>query len=181
MPASPQRPSPSLGTMDMSCGAMTQRSGARLSRSKWLLTRAATSSSATTPAAMTAWSWSAGVVAECRTSDRFPRLAATLRFERLAPMFQRHGVQVWLAEAGGPIEVGSPLHQALMTVLGAQSQREVLRARHRTLAAMRAQVTGQGRYLGGRPPYGYRWSTRGRIRIVRTPPGGIDCCGWRLI
>ncbi|MDT0300614.1 recombinase family protein [Streptomonospora sp. DSM 45055] len=36
-----------------------------------------------------------------------------------------------------------------MRVLGAQSQREVL-------AAMRAQTCEQGRYLGGRPPYGYR-------------------------
>jgi site-specific DNA recombinase len=41
-------------------------------------------------------------------------------------------------------------------VLGAQSKREVLRSRHRTLAAMRAQASEQGRYLGGRPPYGYR-------------------------
>jgi hypothetical protein len=41
-------------------------------------------------------------------------------------------------------------------VLGAQSQREVLRSRHRVLAAMRAQAREQGRYLGGRPPYGYR-------------------------
>ena len=41
-------------------------------------------------------------------------------------------------------------------VLGAQSQREVLRSRHRTSAAMRAQAREQGRFLGGRPPYGYR-------------------------
>jgi hypothetical protein len=54
------------------------------------------------------------------------------------------------------VEFGSPLYQALVTVLGAQSQREVLRARHRVLAAMRTQVVEQGRYLGGRPPYGYR-------------------------
>ena len=46
--------------------------------------------------------------------------------------------------------------QALVMVLGAQSQREVLRSRHRVLAAMRAQAREQGRYLGGRPPYGYR-------------------------
>jgi site-specific DNA recombinase len=48
------------------------------------------------------------------------------------------------------------LHRALMMVLGAQSQREVLRSRHRVLGAMRAQVMEQGRFLGGRPPYGYR-------------------------
>ncbi|MFJ7213665.1 hypothetical protein [Amycolatopsis sp. NPDC098790] len=32
----------------------------------------------------------------------------------------------------------------------------MLRARHRVLAAMHNQATQQGRYLGGRPPYGYQ-------------------------
>jgi site-specific DNA recombinase len=44
----------------------------------------------------------------------------------------------------------------LMQVLAAQSQREVVRSRHRTVAAMRVQAVEQGRFLGGRPPYGYR-------------------------
>ncbi|UJW30006.1 recombinase family protein [Saccharothrix sp. AJ9571] len=86
----------------------------------------------------------------------YERAFAANQFEQLTPTLTRYGVQVWLPEAGGPVEAGSPLHRMLMTVLGAQSQREVLRARHRTLAAMRAQVRMQGRYLGGRPPYGYR-------------------------
>ncbi len=86
----------------------------------------------------------------------YERAFAADQFEQLTPILNKHGVQVWIPEAGGPVEVGSPLHRMLMTVLGAQSQREVLRARHRTLAAMRAQVSRQGRYLGGRPPYGYR-------------------------
>jgi DNA invertase Pin-like site-specific DNA recombinase len=73
----------------------------------------------------------------------------------LALMFRRHGVQIWLPEAGGPVDIGSPEHKALMSVLGAQSQREVLRSRHRVLAATEAQAREQGRYLGGRPPYGY--------------------------
>ncbi|WP_235190809.1 recombinase family protein [Amycolatopsis rifamycinica] len=86
----------------------------------------------------------------------YKRAFAANQFEQLTPTLTRYGVQVWLPEAGGPVEAGCPLHRMLMTVLGAQSQREVLRARHRTLAAMRAQVRMQGRYLGGRPPYGYR-------------------------
>ncbi|GAA0259274.1 hypothetical protein GCM10010492_70310 [Saccharothrix mutabilis subsp. mutabilis] len=32
----------------------------------------------------------------------------------------------------------------------------VLRSRHRVVTAMRMQTIEQGRYLGGRPPYGYR-------------------------
>lgn len=86
----------------------------------------------------------------------YERAFAADQFEQLAPIINKHGVQVWIPEAGGPVEAGSPLHRILMTVLGAQSQREVSRARHGTLAAMRAQVRTQGRYLGGRPPYGYR-------------------------
>ncbi len=79
------------------------------------------------------------------------------QFMRMAALFARHGLQVWMPEAGGPVDVDSPTHHALMMVLAAQSQREVLRSRHRVLAAMRAQVCEQGRYLGGRPPYGYRF------------------------
>jgi DNA invertase Pin-like site-specific DNA recombinase len=66
------------------------------------------------------------------------------------------GVQVWLPEAQGPIDLADPVHQALLLMLGHQSEREVLRNRMRTSAAMAAQVREQGRNLGGRPPYGYR-------------------------
>ncbi|MEU3645240.1 hypothetical protein AB0E59_17800 [Lentzea sp. NPDC034063] len=38
------------------------------------------------------------------------------------------GVAVWLPEAGGPVELGSPVHEALMVLLGAQAQREVAKA-----------------------------------------------------
>lgn len=67
-----------------------------------------------------------------------------------------YGVHVWLPEADGPVDLTDPAHQALLMLLGHQSQREVLRARRRTTAAMRAQARTQGRHLGGRPPYGYR-------------------------
>ena len=63
---------------------------------------------------------------------------------------------VWLPEAGGPVDLDAPAHRVLMQVLAAQSQREVVRSRHRTMAAMTAQTVEQGRFLGGRPPYGYR-------------------------
>jgi DNA invertase Pin-like site-specific DNA recombinase len=78
------------------------------------------------------------------------------QLQRLMPVFDRYGVQVWLPETDGPFDLTDVTHQALMLLLGAQSRREVLRSRHRVLAAMRAQVCEQGRYLGGRPPYGYR-------------------------
>ena len=78
------------------------------------------------------------------------------QFAQVSALLRCFGVQVWLPEAGGPVDAEDPMHRALVTVLGAQSQREVLRSRHRVLAAMRAQAREQGRYLGGRPPYGYR-------------------------
>ncbi|BCB83125.1 hypothetical protein Psuf_004380 [Phytohabitans suffuscus] len=74
----------------------------------------------------------------------------------LAPLFDTHGVQLWLPETSGPIDGHSPTHRAIITLLGAQSQREVLRSRFRVTAAMQAQAREQGRYLGGRPPYGYQ-------------------------
>ncbi|MFI5614860.1 recombinase family protein [Amycolatopsis sp. NPDC051903] len=68
----------------------------------------------------------------------------------------RHGIQLWLPETAGPVDLDNPDHRALTALLATQSQREVLRARHRVLAAMHNQATQQGRYLGGRPPYGYQ-------------------------
>ena len=56
------------------------------------------------------------------------------------------GVAAGGGRTGGP---GAPR-------AGAKAKREVVRARHRTLATMRAQTVEQGRFLGGRPPYGYR-------------------------
>ncbi len=78
------------------------------------------------------------------------------QFGRVMALCRSAGVQVWLPEAGGRVDHDDSMHRALVAVLGAQSQREVLRSRHRVLAAMRVQAREQGRYLGGRPPYGYR-------------------------
>ena len=47
-------------------------------------------------------------------------------------------------------------HEQTMLALGWQSSREIARTRIRVRTAMAAQTREQGRYLGGRPPYGYR-------------------------
>ncbi|MDI6104678.1 recombinase family protein [Actinoplanes sp. NEAU-A12] len=86
----------------------------------------------------------------------FERAFSAGQFEELMPFFAAHGIQVWLPEAGGPIDPDDPVHQALVLMLGHQSHREILRSRFRTTAAMLAQARDQGRHLGGRPPYGYR-------------------------
>ncbi|MEJ7705035.1 MAG: recombinase family protein [Geodermatophilaceae bacterium] len=86
----------------------------------------------------------------------FERAFTDRQFHEVAALLAMQRVAVWLPEAGGPVDLADPHHRVLMQVLGAQSQREVVRSRHRTLAAMTAQTVEQGRFLGGRPPYGYR-------------------------
>jgi hypothetical protein len=86
----------------------------------------------------------------------YERAFTDRQFEQVARRLQRDGMLVWLPEAGGPVDLDAHRHGVLMQVLAAQSQREVVRSRHRTVAAMTAQTVEQGRFLGGRPPYGYR-------------------------
>jgi site-specific DNA recombinase len=103
------------------------------------------------------------------------------QFTEVSAALDRLGIRVWLPEAGGPVDLSEPAIRMLMTVLGAQSQREVLRSRHRVLAAMQAQVTDQGRYLGGRPPYGYRLVDAG-LHPNRAHASGVGACaGWTRI
>jgi site-specific DNA recombinase len=48
-----------------------------------------------------------------------------------------------------------------MLALGLSSKREIARTRIRVRTAMAVQTREQGRYLGGRPPYGYRLADAG--------------------
>ncbi|AXX31911.1 Site-specific recombinase [Actinosynnema pretiosum subsp. pretiosum] len=79
----------------------------------------------------------------------------TAQVRALRAVLREYGVQLWLPEADGPVDFGTSEHQALLKLLAARSQYEVKRARHRVMAAMKVQAREQGRYLGGRPPYGY--------------------------
>ena len=82
-----------------------------------------------------------------------------------------YGVQLWMPEAGGRVDYASGHDERAMTVLGLSSKREIARTSIRVRTAMAAQTREQGRYLGGRPPYGTGWPMPGRIRIRRMPPG----------
>jgi site-specific DNA recombinase len=86
----------------------------------------------------------------------YERAFTGTRFATLYTWCTRHGIQLWLPETSGPVDLGNRDHRALMSLPATQSQREVLRARHRVLAAMHNQATQQGRNLGGGPPYGYQ-------------------------
>ena len=91
----------------------------------------------------------------------FERAFSARQFFLVAETLARHGIEVWLPEVDGPVDPADPVHRALVALLGAKAKEEVVRARHRTLAAMRAQTVVQGRFLGGRPPYGYRLADAG--------------------
>jgi site-specific DNA recombinase len=71
----------------------------------------------------------------------------------ILPPLEKHGVAQWRPEVGGPVTAG---HDELVALLGILAKREIIRARARTIGVMTALVRDYGRYLGGRPAYGYR-------------------------
>src|SRR5215472_4050222 len=83
------------------------------------------------------------------------------QYSLMAPLFEHYGVQLWTPEAGGAVDFRAESHDEAMIALGAQSKREITRTRIRVITAMAAQAREQGRYLGGRPPYGYRLADAG--------------------
>ena len=73
----------------------------------------------------------------------------------MAPLFEHYGVQLWMPETGGRVDYASEHDEKTMTGLGLSSKREITRTSIRVRTAMAVQTREQGRYLGGRPPYGY--------------------------
>jgi site-specific DNA recombinase len=72
------------------------------------------------------------------------------------PVFVHYGVELWVPEVGGPIDPESEAHELIMNVFGGMSKGERTRIKIRVRAAMASQAKIEGRYLGGRPPYGYQ-------------------------
>ncbi len=72
------------------------------------------------------------------------------------PVFTHYGVALWVPEVGGAIDPGSEVHDLVMMLFGGMSKGERTRIKTRVRTAMSAQAEMQGRFLGGRPPYGYR-------------------------
>lgn len=103
------------------------------------------------------------------------------QFREVVSRLNELGVQVWLPEAGGPVELDSPVHQALMVLLGAQAQREVARARQRVLAAMRRRPVSRAGSSAAVLPTVTAWSTVARIRVPGMAGGVGGCRCWRRI
>ena len=83
------------------------------------------------------------------------------QYASMAPLLEHYGIQLWTPEVGGRIDFHAEDHEQTMLALGYQSKREITRTRIRVRTAMAAQTREQGRYLGGRPPYGYRLADAG--------------------
>jgi DNA invertase Pin-like site-specific DNA recombinase len=77
------------------------------------------------------------------------------------PLITHYGLQLWVPEVGGAIEPDSEAHDLIMSVFGGISKGERSRVKIRVRAAMQAQARIEGRFLGGRPPYGYRLADAG--------------------
>ncbi|WP_103937630.1 recombinase family protein [Thermomonospora echinospora] len=77
------------------------------------------------------------------------------------PLFEHFGVPLWVPEVGGPIDPANEAHDMIMGVFGGLSKGERNRIKIRVRSAMAAITATEGRYLGGRPPYGYRLADAG--------------------
>ena len=99
--------------------------------------------------------WDAIVVGE------YERAFYGSQYASMAPLFEHYGVSLWMPEVGGRVDWHAEDHEQTMLALGLSSKREVTRTRIRVRTAMAAQTLEQGRYLGGRPPYGYRLGDAG--------------------
>jgi site-specific DNA recombinase len=83
------------------------------------------------------------------------------QYASMAPLFEHYGIGLWMPEVGGRVDWHAEDHEQTMLALGLSSKREITRTRIRVRTAMAAQTREQGRYLGGRPPYGYRLADAG--------------------
>ena len=99
--------------------------------------------------------WDAVVIGE------YERAFYGSQYAMVAPLLEHYGIQLWMPEAGGRVDFASEHDEQAMTHLGLSSKREVTRTSIRVRTAMAAQTRDQGRYLGGRPPYGYRLGDAG--------------------
>jgi len=77
------------------------------------------------------------------------------------PVFVHYSVGLWVPEVGGAVDPGSEAHDLVMALYGGMSKGERNRIRIRVRTAMASQAKVEGRFLGGRPPYGYALADAG--------------------
>lgn len=83
------------------------------------------------------------------------------QFQNTFPLFTHYGVQLWVPDVGGYVDPDSDGAEMMMAIYGTMSAQERRRIKIRVRGAMTEQARIEGRYLGGRPPYGYRLGDAG--------------------
>ena len=101
------------------------------------------------------------------------------QFVNTFPLFEHYRVPMWVSEVGGPIDPEKEAYDLIMSVFGGASKGERNRIKIRVRAPMAAQAQLEGRYLGGRPPYGYKLLDVGRTPTRPRPPMASACMRWR--
>jgi DNA invertase Pin-like site-specific DNA recombinase len=97
------------------------------------------------------------------------------QFSLTFPVFVHYGVGLWVPEVGGAVDPGSDAHDLVMSLYGGMSKGERNRIKIRVRSAMGSQAATEGRFLGGRPPYGYRL-----VDLGPHPNPGKAAAGQRL-
>ncbi len=78
-----------------------------------------------------------------------------VQYQTVAAAMEYHGVSLWVPEVGGQVDFSSEAHDIVLNIFGTMSKGERTRLKKRVRAGM-AAMAGTARFLGGRPPYGYR-------------------------
>jgi site-specific DNA recombinase len=92
--------------------------------------------------------WDALVIAEPQ------RAFSGTQFEGILFQFAHYEVGLWVPELGGAVDINNDGHYMALSNYGTMSRSERNRTRLRVANAVRAHAQA-GRWLGGRPPYGY--------------------------
>lgn len=82
-------------------------------------------------------------------------------FSLVFPLLTHYSVELWVPEVGGRVDPASDAHELVMALYGGMSKGERNRIKVRVRSAMADQASREGRFLGGRPPYGYRLGDAG--------------------
>jgi site-specific DNA recombinase len=94
--------------------------------------------------------WSGIVVGEPQRA-----FGDTGQVQTVLAQLNHYDVQLWVPELQGPVDPTSEIHDIILSLFGGLSRAERNRLRVRVRTSMRAMAP-EGRYLGGRPPYGYQ-------------------------
>jgi site-specific DNA recombinase len=79
------------------------------------------------------------------------------QYELTFPLFEHYGIGLWVPDVpGGRVDPESEGYELMMSIFGTMGKSERRRIKVRVRAAMASQAATDGRFLGGRPPYGYR-------------------------